>query len=140
MTLVMFYKCPLQFFPVSPHDMSKLLLPERSVTQNRTCVCLQGMNYLEGHHLVHRDLAARNVLVKTPNHVKITDFGLAKLLTANETAYHADGGKARLICLNMNHVSKEPPVIVIVNAAVMSGYVVGWWTFPCASNPCAKLG
>lgn len=55
----------------------------------------QGMSYLEGRHLVHRDLAARNVLVKTPSHVKITDFGLAKLLTANEKAYHADGGKVR---------------------------------------------
>lgn len=54
---------------------------------------LQGMSYLEGRHLVHRDLAARNVLVKSPSHVTITDFGLAKLLTANEKAYRADGGK-----------------------------------------------
>ncbi|XP_055512726.1 LOW QUALITY PROTEIN: receptor tyrosine-protein kinase erbB-2 [Leucoraja erinacea] len=59
--------------------------------------CVQiakGMNYLEDHvRLVHRDLAARNVLVKSLNHVKITDFGLARLLDTDETEYHADGGK-----------------------------------------------
>lgn len=53
------------------------------------------MSYLEDIRLVHRDLAARNVLVKNPNHVKITDFGLARLLDIDKTEYHADGGKVR---------------------------------------------
>lgn len=56
------------------------------------------MSYLEEVRLVHRDLAARNVLVKNPNHVKITDFGLARLLDIDETEYHADGGKVRWDC------------------------------------------
>lgn len=56
------------------------------------------MSYLEEVRLVHRDLAARNVLVKNPNHVKITDFGLARLLDIDETEYHADGGKVRWGC------------------------------------------
>ena len=51
------------------------------------------MAYLEERRLVHRDLAARNVLVQTPNCVKITDFGLAKLLDINEDEYKAAGGK-----------------------------------------------
>lgn len=59
------------------------------------------MNYLEDRRLVHRDLAARNVLVKTPQHVKITDFGLAKLLGAEEKEYHAEGGKVRVTTVSM---------------------------------------
>ncbi|KAI5701408.1 hypothetical protein M8J75_009143 [Diaphorina citri] len=53
----------------------------------------RGMAYLEDKRLVHRDLAARNVLVQTPNCIKITDFGLAKLLDINEDEYKAAGGK-----------------------------------------------
>ncbi|KAF6201622.1 hypothetical protein GE061_004015 [Apolygus lucorum] len=53
----------------------------------------RGMAYLEEKRLVHRDLAARNVLVQTPTCVKITDFGLAKLLEVNEDEYKAEGGK-----------------------------------------------
>ena len=53
----------------------------------------RGMAYLEERRMVHRDLALRNVLLQTPGCIKITDFGLAKLLDINEEEYKADGGK-----------------------------------------------
>ncbi|KAF2351545.1 Serine-threonine/tyrosine-protein kinase catalytic domain [Trinorchestia longiramus] len=45
-----------------------------------------GMDYLESQRIVHRDLAARNILVQSPNHVKISDFGLAQQL--HSSAYY----------------------------------------------------
>ena len=54
------------------------------------------MAYLEERGIVHRDLAARNVLVQNPKRVRVTDFGLAKLLDYNEVFYTASGGK---VCL-----------------------------------------
>ncbi|XP_070496722.1 epidermal growth factor receptor isoform X2 [Chironomus tepperi] len=53
----------------------------------------RGMAYLEERRLVHRDLAARNVLVQTPSCVKVTDFGLSKLLDYDSDTYRAAGGK-----------------------------------------------
>ena len=56
----------------------------------------KGMCYLESKGIVHRDLAARNVLVKDLNHLKITDFGLAKMVKwgANEKLEDGDDNMA----------------------------------------------
>ncbi|XP_077989704.1 tyrosine-protein kinase JAK2-like [Glandiceps talaboti] len=40
----------------------------------------KGMEYLEKEHVVHRDLAARNILVASSERVKISDFGLARVM------------------------------------------------------------
>lgn len=50
-------------------------------------VRLQGMEYLGSRRCVHRDLAARNILVESETHVKIADFGLAKLLPLDKDYY-----------------------------------------------------
>ena len=55
----------------------------------------QGMAYLEQKRMVHRDLAARNVLVHTPQLVKITDFGLTRIIDVGESHYKATGGKVQ---------------------------------------------
>lgn len=73
--------------------MVKSVLVKSVAYGDRLACDTQGMMYLEERRLVHRDLAARNVLVKSPNHIKITDFGLARLLDADEKEYNADGGK-----------------------------------------------
>jgi serine/threonine protein kinase len=39
-----------------------------------------GMTFLSGKGIVHGDLATRNLLLMNVNHLKITDFGLAKQL------------------------------------------------------------
>ncbi|XP_031570605.1 activated CDC42 kinase 1-like [Actinia tenebrosa] len=44
----------------------------------------KGMQYLHSKNLIHFDLAARNVLVVAPNKVRISDFGLARVLCQDE--------------------------------------------------------
>ena len=51
------------------------------------------MGYLEERGIVHRDLAARNVLVQNPKRVRVTDFGLSKMLNYDEQEFKASGGK-----------------------------------------------
>lgn len=59
--------------------------------------------YLEERRLVHRNLSAHNVVVKSPNHIKITDFGLAQLLGA-EMEYNTDENKVRKSTLSHNGI------------------------------------
>ncbi|KAM4794979.1 receptor tyrosine-protein kinase erbB-3 [Rhinophrynus dorsalis] len=52
--------------------------------------CVQiakGMYYLEEHRMVHRNLSARNVLMKSINHVQVSDFGVADLLYPDDKKY-----------------------------------------------------
>ncbi|CAK1584643.1 unnamed protein product [Parnassius mnemosyne] len=46
-----------------------------------------GMDHVSAKNVVHRDLATRNILVVNKNHVKISDFGLARIIPKEESAY-----------------------------------------------------
>eukprot|EP00054_Salpingoeca_dolichothecata_P027791 m.205453 g.205453 ORF g.205453 m.205453 type:complete len:1103 (+) comp26047_c3_seq4:941-4249(+) len=46
-----------------------------------------GMKYMEANNFIHRDLAARNILVYSPKHCKISDFGLSRSLGCGSEYY-----------------------------------------------------
>eukprot|EP00036_Acanthoecidae_sp_10tr_P007115 CAMPEP_0182928524 /NCGR_PEP_ID=MMETSP0105_2-20130417/15629_1 /TAXON_ID=81532 ORGANISM="Acanthoeca-like sp., Strain 10tr" /NCGR_SAMPLE_ID=MMETSP0105_2 /ASSEMBLY_ACC=CAM_ASM_000205 /LENGTH=737 /DNA_ID=CAMNT_0025066529 /DNA_START=20 /DNA_END=2233 /DNA_ORIENTATION=- len=46
-----------------------------------------GMEYVAAKKVVHRDLAARNVLVQSLDMVKITDFGMSRILNQDKDYY-----------------------------------------------------
>nr|KAG5713347.1 hypothetical protein BaRGS_024895 [Batillaria attramentaria] len=92
----------------------------------------KGMSYLEERGIVHRDLAARNVLVQTPTQVKITDFGLAKLLDYNEDEYHAAGGKMPIKWLALECIQHR---IFTHKSDVWSFGVTAWELFTYGQKP-----
>ncbi|CAB3407845.1 unnamed protein product [Caenorhabditis bovis] len=56
-------------------------IAERLVYVNEAA---RGMRYLHSRNCVHRDLAARNCLISAQGFIKISDFGLSKLLDGNK--------------------------------------------------------
>ena len=66
-----------------PDDSDPLALTTSTMTLFSSQVC-SAMVFLEKHRIVHRDLAARNVLVLDVNRVKLSDFGLSRLLSNSD--------------------------------------------------------
>ena len=87
-----------------------------------TIIIFQGMSYLEERGIVHRDLAARNVLVQSAGQVKITDFGLAKLLDFNEEEYHAAGGKVITSFVFLKSISLEKKLLSVKNNPFLASH------------------
>ncbi|XP_052229388.1 epidermal growth factor receptor-like isoform X1 [Dreissena polymorpha] len=92
----------------------------------------RGMGYLEERGIVHRDLAARNVLVQSAQLVKITDFGLAKLLEYDEDHFQSSGGKMPIKWLALECIQNR---IFTHKSDVWSFGVTVWELFTYGGRP-----
>ncbi|OPZ03805.1 MAG: Serine/threonine-protein kinase PknB [candidate division BRC1 bacterium ADurb.BinA292] len=55
------------------------------ITLNFLMQICEGLAYAHRLNIVHRDVKPANIMITDRNQVKITDFGIAKILTANQT-------------------------------------------------------
>ena len=65
--------CPLSLSPPSIKSILRQLL--------------EGLSYLHRSWIIHRDLSCNNILISPLGVVKITDFGLSKVLVSEETKH-----------------------------------------------------
>ena len=77
------------------------------------------MKYLHSKDIIHRDLAARNILVTDKIHMKISDFGLARILSPERDYYKSDA-------------TKEIPAAWWVIPGALWVVPAAWWVIPAA--------
>jgi serine/threonine protein kinase len=76
------------------------------------------LEYLHKNNMIYRDLKPENILLDANGHIKLTDFGLSKLLNSSNE-------KAFTICGTTQYIAPE----VFIN----KGYdkMVDWWSLGC---------
>ena len=98
----------------------------------------EGMNYLESRAIVHRDLAARNILIKSHDHIKITDFGLAKIVDSHENGFYAKANS--LVPVKWMALESIKERLFTHKSDVWSYGVCLWELFTFCAKPYAELG
>lgn len=110
---------------VLPHDEAALYLAEIGMA----------LSYLHSIGIVYRDLKPENILCNTDGHLKITDFGLSKII-----AFDEQSSDAKTFCGTYEYMAPE---IVSIGSQSSTqrleqknqqpnniyGYEVDWWAY-----------
>ncbi|KAF9196471.1 camp-dependent protein kinase catalytic subunit [Haplosporangium sp. Z 11] len=86
-----------------------------SVAKFYACQALLALEYLHGNDIIYRDLKPENILIDAQGNIKITDFGFAKHLADNESAW--------TFCGTPDYLAPE----VIKSKGY--GKAADWWSF-----------
>ena len=79
-----------------------------------------GLECLHKNNMIYRDLKPENILMDSEGHIKLTDFGLSKILKENED-------KAFTICGTTQYLAPE----VLKNKDIGYDKSVDWWSLGC---------
>jgi len=98
----------------------------------------KGMQYLaEEKQLVHRDLAARNVLVESPSQVRITDFGLSRVLDNETLSYRIE--KSEKVAIKWMALESIKNGIFSQQSDVWSFAITMWEILTLGEQPYADI-
>lgn len=98
-------------------DLSRLIKRRGKLTEDLTRLYAAeitlALEYLHKNSIIYRDLKSTNVMLDEKNHVKLVDFGLARVM-ANNTA--------STLCGTMTNIAPEVIATTCYTAAA------DWWT------------
>jgi serine/threonine protein kinase len=89
---------------------------------------LRGLEFAHEHEVIHRDISPQNIMLSLAGEVKITDFGVAKLMTEETTGEEFKGkliyaGPERII--NPGEFGSDPRLDVFAVGAILEEIVTG---------------
>ena len=70
-----------------PNNLYKAIKNKTLTKVERVCFIYEitsGMKFIHKNHIIHRDIKPSNILISKEGHIKITDFGISKLISTDE--------------------------------------------------------
>ena len=75
------------------------------------------LEYIHSLGIIYRDLKTENILITQKGHLKLTDFGLAKIVDTED----GEGGSTKTFCGTNEYLAPE----IVKHEAY--GYAIDWW-------------